>query len=323
MEDIFTTFAPGDAPGVHPYRTYDASEIISRNNETNGYWCVISGLVYDLTEFIWHHPGGARLIKLNAGLDATRSYEKVGHHHDPEVNASLDLYKIGKIRRLGFGGRWGVTILPDPSGSRPETAMASAHGLLYFTLHDLYRHWIRYVFFVVELENSLAQNRDLGHSPRFGSAPPGSRLHLAFGIDSLRVFTEIALTDLTGPPLQRLWHLQAGLCSPGIPLPKLGRDLESGRGQRQAIVTRALEECGELLALERPELADRLEGLLGWSATWVARLKLELAEGIRAFEAHEAHVVERAGQRLTATLAAIPALLTEYVQGLERPAPTS
>jgi sulfite reductase (NADPH) flavoprotein alpha-component len=318
MEDIFTTFAPGDAPGVHPYRTYDASEVIFHNNETNGYWCVISGLVYDVTEFVWHHPGGARLIKLNAGLDATRSYETVGHHQDPEVHASLDLYKIGKIRRLDFGRRWGVTILPDPSGARPETATAHAHGLLYFTLHDLYRHWIRYVFSIVELENSLAQNRDLGHSPRLGSAPPGSRLHLAFQIDILRVFTEIALTDLTDPPLQRLWHLQAGLCSPGIPLPKLGQDLESGRSQRQAIVKRVLDECGELLALERPELADRLEGLLGWSATWLARLKLELAEGIRAFEAHEAHVVERAGQRLTAILAGIPVLLTEYVHGLER-----
>jgi sulfite reductase (NADPH) flavoprotein alpha-component len=323
MEDIFTTFAPHDAPGVHPYRTYDASEVIFHNNEKNGFWCVISGLVYDVTEFVGHHPGGARLIKLNAGLDATRSYEKVGHHQDPEVHASLDLYKIGKIRRLDFGRRWGVTILPGASAARPATATAHAHGLLYFTLHDLYRHWIRYVFFVVELENSLAQNRDLGHSPRLGSAPPGSRLHLAFQIDVLRDFTEIVLTDLPGLPLQTLWHLQAGLCSPGIPLRKLDQDLESGRGQRQAIVTRALEECGELLALERPELADRLEGLLGWSATWVARLKLELAEGIRAFEAHEAHVVERAGQRLTDILAAIPALLTEYVQGLERPAPTS
>jgi cytochrome b involved in lipid metabolism len=87
-------------------------------------WRLISGLVYDLTEFLWHHPGGARLIKLNAGLDATRSYEKVGHHQDPEVNASLDLYKIGKIRRLGFGGRWAVTILPDSRSVRPETATA-------------------------------------------------------------------------------------------------------------------------------------------------------------------------------------------------------
>jgi sulfite reductase (NADPH) flavoprotein alpha-component len=279
---------------------------------------VISGLVYDLTEFVWHHPGGARLIKLNAGLDATRSYEKVGHHQDPEVHASLDLYKIGKIRRLDFGRRWSVTILPEPSGARPETATARAHGLHYFTLHDLYRHWIRYVFFIVELENSLAQNRDLGHSPRLGSAPPGSRLHLAFQIDILRVFTEITLNDLAGPPLQRLWHLQAGLCSPSALLPKLAEDLESGRCQRQAVVTRVLDQCGNQLALERPELGDRLESLLAWSATWLDRLKQELSEGIKAFETHEAHVVERAGQRLTDILAGIPALLTEYLDGLER-----
>jgi len=115
-----------------------------------------------------------------------------------------------------------------------------------------------------------------------------------------------------------LWHLQAGLCSPGIPLPKLAQDLESGRSQRRAIVTRVLDECGEQLELECPELGDRLESLLAWSSTWLGRLKHELAQGIKAFEAHEAHVVERAGQRLTAILAGIPALLTEYVDGLER-----
>lgn len=317
MMDIFTTFAPRDSASVHPYRTYDASDLIERNNDRNGYWCAISGLVYDVTEFQWLHPGGSRLLRLNAGLDATRSYEKVNHHLNAEVHASLDLYKIGKIRRLDLGHRWGVTVLPLPSGTRPDTATARADGLLYFTLGDLYRHWIRYVFQVVEVENSLMSNLDLGHSPRLLSAPPGSRMHLAFQVDLLRLFGETALAQIAGPALIRLWHLQVGLCSAEVPLPQLARELASGPGAVRPRVQEVLRRCFDMLAGDDALPAGCLQELLAWTCHWLADAKAHLRGAIVLFERHEKRVVEEAGAELTGILAAMPARLAAYAAGLE------
>jgi len=317
MSDVFTTFAPRDAPSVLPYATLEASDLIQHNNDEMGYWCAISGLVYDVTEFQWRHPGGARLLRLNAGIDATRSYEKVNHHLNAEVEASLDLYKIGKIRRLAFGSRRGATLLPDAAGDRPATATARADGLLHFTLQDLYRHWIRYVFQVVEIENSFAGNRDLGRSPRLVSTPPGSRLHRWFDLEVLRVFGDMSLEQLMGPVLNRLWHLQVGMCSPDQPLGALEQELSALRPRARALFTREVERCCTELRADTPGLPHRLDAALSLTARWLASLKGALREAIRLFERHEVRVVEAAGGRLTATLAELPARMTTYVEGLE------
>ncbi|XXY50293.1 cytochrome b5 domain-containing protein [Sorangium sp. So ce269] len=88
MLDAFTTFAPSAAASVHGFAPYDASEVILHNNDERGHWMVIRGLVYDMSEFMYIHPGGERLIVTSAGMDGTRSYEKAEHHLNPEVHAS-------------------------------------------------------------------------------------------------------------------------------------------------------------------------------------------------------------------------------------------
>jgi hypothetical protein len=61
-----------------------------------------------------------------------------------------------------------------------------------------------------------------------------------------------------------------------------------------------------------------MDALLSWSHTWIGGLKQELSGAIRAFEMHEAHLVERAGPQLTELLARFPTRLAEYAHGLER-----
>ncbi|MGE3841538.1 MAG: cytochrome b5 domain-containing protein [Vicinamibacterales bacterium] len=317
MMDVFTTFAPRDAPGPLPFQLYDASDLIEHNNDSHGYWCAIAGLVYDVTEFQWRHPGGFRLLRLNAGIDATRSYEKVNHHLNAEVEASLDLYKIGKIRRLTFGHRWAATLLPDPEAKRPDTATARADGLLYYTLHDLYRHWMRYVFGVVEIENAFAGNCDLGRSPRLVSTPPGSPLHRWFDIEILRVFGEMFVEQLMGRDLNRLWHLQLGMCSPGRPLMSLELQLSAIRPRARALFEEmTARHCAQFRA-GTPAHGQPLDAALAFTSEWLASYKDTLRGAIRLFERHEVHTVDAAGTELTATLAGVPARMTGYIEGLE------
>lgn len=52
------------------------AEVQSHNSVEKGVWVVINGIVYDLTEFISRHPGGAKIILKYAGKDALAIFNK-------------------------------------------------------------------------------------------------------------------------------------------------------------------------------------------------------------------------------------------------------
>uniref|UniRef100_A0A2K5NS84 Cytochrome b5 type B n=1 Tax=Cercocebus atys TaxID=9531 RepID=A0A2K5NS84_CERAT len=62
-------------------------------------WLVIHGRVYDVTRFLndgWgEHPGGEEVLLEQAGVDASESFEDVGHSSD--AREMLKQYYIGDI----------------------------------------------------------------------------------------------------------------------------------------------------------------------------------------------------------------------------------
>ena len=54
-------------------------EEVAKHNTKESCWMVLYNKVYDLTNFVNSHPGGATLILINSGKDATVEFEKVGH----------------------------------------------------------------------------------------------------------------------------------------------------------------------------------------------------------------------------------------------------
>ncbi|KAF4963186.1 hypothetical protein FSARC_8764 [Fusarium sarcochroum] len=55
---------------------------VAKHCKRDSCWVVLHGLVWNVTDFIDEHPGGAGLILKRAGQDATSSYEEV---HEPEL----------------------------------------------------------------------------------------------------------------------------------------------------------------------------------------------------------------------------------------------
>jgi cytochrome b involved in lipid metabolism len=72
--------------------SYTMEEIAKHNTEQDC-WCVVDGMVYDLTDFLPDHPGGKRAPLIYAGKDATEEFMML---HKPEI-----IVKYGKPYLLG------------------------------------------------------------------------------------------------------------------------------------------------------------------------------------------------------------------------------
>jgi cytochrome b involved in lipid metabolism len=69
-------------------------EEVAKHNTKNDAWLVINKVVYDVTEWIPHHPGGMIIMK-GVGTDATELFKKVGH--SSFAKNKLKTFKIGKL----------------------------------------------------------------------------------------------------------------------------------------------------------------------------------------------------------------------------------
>eukprot|EP01114_Cavostelium_apophysatum_P022215 TRINITY_DN796_c0_g1_i3.p1 TRINITY_DN796_c0_g1~~TRINITY_DN796_c0_g1_i3.p1 ORF type:complete len:191 (-),score=26.92 TRINITY_DN796_c0_g1_i3:64-636(-) len=63
---------------LDPSLTYYTRKQVSYHNKLDDCWIIISGRVYNVTDFVKQHPGGAVIAK-NAGKDSTYDFENIGH----------------------------------------------------------------------------------------------------------------------------------------------------------------------------------------------------------------------------------------------------
>lgn len=106
VSDITTpeTVAPSEAAPEATSNTsetpvtpgYTMAEVAQHAGEASC-WTVINSQVYDLTDFIRKHPGGARNILNLCGKDGTAAFTgQHGGQNRPEM--TLDAYFIGELR---------------------------------------------------------------------------------------------------------------------------------------------------------------------------------------------------------------------------------
>ncbi|KAG8762867.1 hypothetical protein FRC11_007465 [Ceratobasidium sp. 423] len=59
-----------------------SAQEVATHNSPDSCWIIVSGKVYDVTEFLSEHPGGSAVLLRHAGKDATAAYEMA---HGPEI----------------------------------------------------------------------------------------------------------------------------------------------------------------------------------------------------------------------------------------------
>ncbi|GIW65525.1 MAG: hypothetical protein KatS3mg094_044 [Candidatus Parcubacteria bacterium] len=76
---------------------YTMEEIVRHNSKENC-WTVIRGEVYDLTQWIDKHPGGADEILSLCGKDGTQGFERK-HGGEERPEKALEGFEIGKLKQ--------------------------------------------------------------------------------------------------------------------------------------------------------------------------------------------------------------------------------
>ncbi|GKU87883.1 hypothetical protein SLEP1_g2213 [Rubroshorea leprosula] len=72
-----------------------AFEEVTKHKERDNIWLLISGKVYDVTQFMEEHPGGDEVLLAATGRDATDDFEDVGHSDD--AKELMQKYYIAEI----------------------------------------------------------------------------------------------------------------------------------------------------------------------------------------------------------------------------------
>ncbi|KAJ5638389.1 hypothetical protein N7490_008268 [Penicillium lividum] len=76
---------------------------LGQHREKGNLWLAIHGFVYDVSEFMEDHPGGADALLDQSGIDATNAFEDVGHSDD--ARTTMEAFKIGKADNLPLDAR--------------------------------------------------------------------------------------------------------------------------------------------------------------------------------------------------------------------------
>ena len=282
--DVFTTYS-GPASAVK--QTFGASEVVLHNNESAGYWMVLSGKVYDLTEFVNLHPGGKRILANNMGIDATAAYRAVLHHARPEVDSLLGLYEIGAIRRLQFGNAWAVGIGPN--------------GLFYFTLEEAFTTWVRALYLVTEMENAIRSDFDF-----FARATTRDELHgeltplkIHLAVEAHKRFLSTFLAGFLDEEVHTLWAVTTGLFDKQVSIQAMRREIDRITSLRAATLvhesSEAVQNAIEALKISTGTARQTwFQVLGGWcqrirvaNVECFTNLKMAVREGVQCFEQYE------------------------------------
>lgn len=97
-------------------------EEVLRHNRPRDLWLVVAGNIYNVGEFMFHHPGGAEVHLANHGHDATEAFLAAGH---PEYALALTKsFLVGRLKegsvppehRGGPDGGLGCPVAPSAAG---------------------------------------------------------------------------------------------------------------------------------------------------------------------------------------------------------------
>lgn len=91
-----TPVPPAPTPAPAPTAKGYTLTQVAAHKSSSDCWSAINGKVYDLTDFIYQHPGGARNIISICGIDGSSAFD-AQHYGSGKVERELASYLIGDL----------------------------------------------------------------------------------------------------------------------------------------------------------------------------------------------------------------------------------
>ncbi|PWW75879.1 cytochrome b5 [Tuber magnatum] len=76
-------------------KTFTLADVATHKDPENGLYIVIDEGVYDVTNFVDEHPGGAKILKRVAGKDASKQFWK--YHNEGVLKKYSEKLRIGSV----------------------------------------------------------------------------------------------------------------------------------------------------------------------------------------------------------------------------------
>ncbi|KAJ5368807.1 cytochrome b5-like heme binding domain-containing protein [Penicillium cataractarum] len=77
-------------------KSFTPAEVAAHNNADKGMYIIVDSSVYDVTNFVDKHPGGAKILKRVAGKDASKQFWK--YHNESVLKKYAPKLKIGDVK---------------------------------------------------------------------------------------------------------------------------------------------------------------------------------------------------------------------------------
>ncbi|PSS27564.1 hypothetical protein M430DRAFT_94289 [Amorphotheca resinae ATCC 22711] len=76
-------------------KTFTPADVATHKDASSGLYIIIDDGVYDVTNFVDEHPGGAKILKRVAGKDATKQFWK--YHNEGVLKKYGGKLRVGSV----------------------------------------------------------------------------------------------------------------------------------------------------------------------------------------------------------------------------------
>ncbi|KAJ2941111.1 hypothetical protein O0L34_g10346 [Tuta absoluta] len=112
---------------------YTRADVAGRNGRNGApVWIIIKDVVYNVTPYLQEHPGGDDVLRGEAGKDATREFESVGHSSD--AKSVMKKYRIGELveeeKHYDENGKKKKKAAPQVASVQPQDSSRSCMSIV-------------------------------------------------------------------------------------------------------------------------------------------------------------------------------------------------
>ncbi|EAS35584.3 cytochrome b5 [Coccidioides immitis RS] len=77
-------------------KTFTPAQVAEHKTADKGLYIIVDSSVYDITNFVDEHPGGAKILKRVAGKDASKQFWK--YHNESVLKKYGAKLKVGDVK---------------------------------------------------------------------------------------------------------------------------------------------------------------------------------------------------------------------------------